>query len=378
MRRQSMADHSARRSSHGAITSAHRWGGAGPKAGAPPHLHSFPPSSLHHSANPHCRPSLRNNVSSEGGAAANLTYYAQMTPAPSTATVSSVEIRENPLHRAFADPRAREASNRGLRRMAGNCTTPVHLTYPGAIPDGQGGTWSAGAKYVDQEISVRCRNCPSCLRSRRYQWALRAQWEIMVHPSTWFFTGTHRDQGHDYVAAKEEVQRFLKRLRKRASQRNESIRYLMLPELHKSGAIHWHGLLHHGGSVTYRMVANSWTAGYSYPSLVRNKEATAHYVTKYATKDLLGAGTDDTGRSRRPRILASRSPTYGDPVIIRDADVVQALAKQNQEETSTTWIKNLRQAIRELDRSKEGARSAHRMILEANSGSCSASTTRQE
>lgn len=227
---------------------------------------------------------------------------------------------------------------------------------------------------MDQEISVRCRNCPSCLRAHRYQWALRAHWEILVHPETWFFTGTHRDQGHDYVAAKEEVQRFLKRLRKRAAKRDETIRYLMLPELHRSGAIHWHGLLHHGGSVTYRMVANSWTAGYSYPSAVRNKEATAHYVTKYCTKDLLGAGTDERGRSRRPRILASRSPTYGDPVIIRDAEVVQQLAKQAEEETSTTWIKNLKHAIKELEKAKSPPRSAHRMILEANSGSSSAST----
>ena len=176
---------------------------------------------------------------------------------------------------------------------------------------------------------------------------MRAHWEILHSPKCWFFTGTHRDQGHDYEPAKEEVQRFIKRLREREYARTgqRSLRYLMLPELHKSGAIHWHGLLHHDGGITYRMVRAAWSAGYSFPSAVRNPEKTANYVTKYATKDMLGVSLGDDGRNRRPRILASRNPTYGDPVIIRDPELVQQLAAANQEGLTETWTKNLQQVI---------------------------------
>lgn len=188
----------------------------------------------------------------------------------------------------------------------------------------------------------------------------------MTNPATWFFTGTHRDQGHDYVLAKEEVQRFIKRLRKReyAKTDERTLRYLMLPELHKSGAIHWHGFLHHGGGISYRDVRRAWSAGYSYPSSVRNAGAASHYVTKYATKDMLGVSQGEDGKSRRPRILASRSPTYGDPVIIRDKELIQELAKKNQEGIHETWTKNLQHAIEQLKRSSEGAQSLHRIAIE--------------
>ena len=195
---------------------------------------------------------------------------------------------------------------------------------------------------------------------------MRAHWEILNSPATWFFTGTHRDQYHEYEAAKEEVQRFLKRLRKREWDEfgTRTIRYLMLPELHKSGAIHWHGLLHHGGNVRYRMVRAAWSAGFSYPSRIRNAEATAHYVTKYATKDMVGVCADERGRSRRPRVLASRNPTYGDPVIIRDKELVQELAKANKKDLYEIWETNLRQAIRDLEASRR-PRSPERLALEA-------------
>ena len=295
-----------------------------------------------------------------------MTYYAQMTPGLLSATVEDVEIRDSPLHRSFCDPTDRRVRKRSVHSMSGNCTTPVHLTYSGVMSDGEGGTWSGTERHTDHEISVRCRNCPSCLRARRFQWGMRAHWEIMNSPATWFFTGTHRDQGHDYEPAKEEVQRFIKRLRKREWDEfgTRSLRYLMLPELHKSGAIHWHGLLHHGGNVRYRMVRAAWSAGYCYPSRVKNMEACAHYVTKYATKDMIGVSTDESGRSRRPRVLASRNPTYGDPVIIRDRELVQELAKANQKELHEIWQTNLDQALRDLKRSTE-PKTPERLILEA-------------
>lgn len=274
--------------------------------------------------------------------------------------MTAVEIRDSPLHRSFNKPDAHLVKRRTRSMMSGNCTTPVFLPFSPTV-DEMGGVES----YRDHEIGVRCRNCPSCLRARRFQWGMRAFWEILNSPATWFFTGTHRSQTHDYVEAKCEVQRFIKRLRERevAKTGERTLRYLMLPELHKSGAIHWHGLLHDSGAVDYRMVRAAWSAGFCYPSRVRNPEATAHYVTKYATKDMLGASIDESGRSRRPRILSSRCPTYGDAVIIRDRELVQQLAAQNQEELHETWAKNLRQAVKDLERARRPVSPA-RLVME--------------
>ena len=218
---------------------------------------------------------------------------------------------------------------------------------------------------MDVDHTVRCRNCPSCLRARRFQWAIRAQYECMIHRRTWFFTGTFASQTHDYQESKAEVQKFLKRLRDRTYRKDgTSLRYLMLPELHKSGAIHYHGLIHTEQSCTERMVRGAWSSiGYCWPSLVRNQEASAVYVTKYATKDMLGADRDETGRSRRPRILASRNPTYGDPVIIRDQELVQQLAKENEKTLGEIWQQNLTEAIKTHERGQR-PRTIEREIIE--------------
>ena len=185
----------------------------------------------------------------------------------------------------------------------------------------------------------------------------------MLARKTFFFTGTFRSQTHDYQETKEEVTRFLKRLRKRAYGQDDWLRYLMLPELHKSGAIHYHGLLHCGGKITGDMVRRSWQAGFCWPSIVKSNAGASHYVTKYCTKDMLGADLDERGRSKRLRIRASQAPTYGESVIIRDEELVRELAaKRPKEELSEIWRKNL---IAALETIKEPERlSFHRRVME--------------
>lgn len=279
--------------------------------------------------------------------AAYLTYYAQMTGGTVASRLQVMEVRDTPLHRSFGAPS--KSTVRQSLAHHGSCTTPVHLRQE---------------TYVDVDHTVRCRNCPSCLRARRFQWGVRGQYECMVADRTWFFTGTFAAQTHNYVESKEEVQRFLKRLRDRTRRRDgTSIRYLMLPELHKSGAIHYHGLIHTSVRCTERMVTAAWQAGYCWPSLVRSDQAAPIYVTKYATKDMLGADLGEDGRSRRPRILASRKPTYGDPVIIRDEKLVQELARANAKELHEIWQQNLKEAIKLHERKKK-PRTTQRIALE--------------
>lgn len=86
-----------------------------------------------------------------------------------------------------------------------------------------------------------------------------------------------------------------------ATQRNKrnspNLRYLVVPELHKDGAIHFHALLGgfngvlkpSGKKVQGRPIYNfsGYRGGFSTACFIDNKEAVAHYITKYITKDFL-------------------------------------------------------------------------------------------
>lgn len=75
------------------------------------------------------------------------------------------------------------------------------------------------------------------------------------------------------------------------------LRYLVVPELHKDGAIHFHALIGgytgplkpSGHKVNGRSVYNftSYRAGFSTAVFIDNREAVAHYVSKYITKDFV-------------------------------------------------------------------------------------------
>jgi len=80
--------------------------------------------------------------------------------------------------------------------------------------------------------------------------------------------------------------------------------YLFIPELHKSGRIHFHGVT---GRLTPPLVearypkskrlikkkgiqiynAENWQNGYNTVSKIQNKEKSANYITKYITKELI-------------------------------------------------------------------------------------------
>jgi hypothetical protein len=166
----------------------------------------------------------------------------------------------------------------------------------------------------------------------------------MSHPTTWFFTGTFREQWNDIESAQHCVTDFLKRLRYYCGKKEGKLRYLMLPERHKSGAWHYHGLIHHEGKVAYRDIGKAWQDGFWTAKVVQGTGLkAARYVTKYATKDLLEE--DDR---KRCRVRASRNPTYGGPMVIRDLELVQEIMQERKVEAKDeTWRKNLLMLIRE-------------------------------
>lgn len=180
---------------------------------------------------------------------------------------------------------------------------------------------------------------------------MRAEFEVLMARHSYFFTGTFRNQSHDLDEVAECATRWLKRMRKRITDRcadregfdGTTFRYLLLPERHKSGAWHYHALVHHSGNVAHSDFG-TWTDGFfNVRPIAGSGLREARYITKYTTKDLL----EEDGA--RPRIRASRNPTYGGPVVIRDLDLVQMIQLQRDTEgRNDTWMKNLKMLAREV------------------------------
>lgn len=101
----------------------------------------------------------------------------------------------------------------------------------------------------------------------------------------------------DYKASVECIRKFLDYLRKY----DDDIYALIVPEKHKSGAYHFHGLIHgdiknllvySGHKVQNSLIYNfvkGWKYGFSNVTKVQNTLAVEKYICKYTTKELLNS-----------------------------------------------------------------------------------------
>jgi hypothetical protein len=89
------------------------------------------------------------------------------------------------------------------------------------------------------------------------------------------------------------LSRYLKRVRKAGV----SLRYLAVPELHKSGLVHWHLLVH--SNCTYRQLAQPWRYGFSNLRLVDGAKG-IRYATKYLSKAKMGRVRSSLGYGASP------------------------------------------------------------------------------
>lgn len=131
----------------------------------------------------------------------------------------------------------------------------------------------------------------------------RAAHEQVFAKATWFITLTYgprrrasvfeRASAMDRDKTPEErliqaagvyVSHYFKLLRKK----NFEFRYLCIPELHRNGFPHWHGLVHdQRGDLTWDDLSAGWSPGFSVVKIVRDANA-LRYVTKYLSKEKLG------------------------------------------------------------------------------------------
>jgi hypothetical protein len=129
---------------------------------------------------------------------------------------------------------------------------------------------------------------------------LRALWKvktkikdyILSNDFNYFWTLTFDSDRYNYAEAFEKMSKWLRKMRDKYGRFN----YIMIPELHKDGAIHFHGVtgglgcqindsgVKHKGVKVYN--CPEWKHGFTTLTKIRSREKTASYVTKYVTKEM--------------------------------------------------------------------------------------------
>lgn len=137
-------------------------------------------------------------------------------------------------------------------------------------------------KYRKKESRRRSLNRS---RSMIYSLARGYQWQYFL---TFTFSPDVVDR-YDYSAVSSLMQLWLNNMRKQSP----DMRYILVPELHKDGAFHFHGLISGCSSLRLqrhnRKIFNvlSFPYGFSTASRVESSERASNYITKYITKELV-------------------------------------------------------------------------------------------
>lgn len=133
----------------------------------------------------------------------------------------------------------------------------------------------------------------SASRSKQavYTYSRCCEWEWFC---TWTFKPEWGDR-FDYDKCSRTIRQWLHNARKRFA---PDLQYLLIPERHKNGAWHFHGLLANCGSMVFassghrdksgNMIFNmtKWQNGFTTATKIRDIHRVAKYVGKYITKSL--------------------------------------------------------------------------------------------
>lgn len=172
------------------------------------------------------------------------------------------------------------------------------------------GTFTTKTRYIEEdgiqynketreqrtEESIKHSMYSSLNRTKQkiYDYALANDWG-----SGYFFTITLNPEFVDsfnYDECYKRIYQFLKNVKSK----NPNFKYIFVPEFHKSGRIHWHGLgvncenlkLVDSGKVVngkkiYNINSRSFKYGFTTVSKVEDTTKVSAYITKYITKELI-------------------------------------------------------------------------------------------
>lgn len=195
----------------------------------------------------------------------------------------------------------------GVLDVRGICTSPKNLIF-----------YTPKTPY-QVEAFVPCNQCELCRWSKRKSWEERMQNELAKANRTWFCTLTAAPLSHlkwEMVAkgrkytkgrpwheftvkqqgmlvnrvATPDLQRWVKRVRK-AHGVHGMLRQIIIPEFHTKklrGKPHFHVLLHEVSALypmRKKLLDKTWHEGFTNFKLVKDRERSAEYISKYVAKD---------------------------------------------------------------------------------------------
>lgn len=209
--------------------------------------------------------------------------------------VSQFRLFKNPV--AVTELRYGEESVRESERIDRNIERHVRTPF-GDFADLKG----EHIYYDALEKALRHQRCvvSSVNRTKNmvYNYARGNVWE-------WFVTLTfdkRKIDRYDYSLCCKSVREWLKNMRNRYC---KELKYLVVPEMHKDGAWHFHALMSNTGDMLFSKAFNRHTGellhtkkglqiynlgnykwGFSTATLVESTEKASSYVTKYITKEM--------------------------------------------------------------------------------------------
>jgi len=160
----------------------------------------------------------------------------------------------------------------------------------------------------DEDIEDPDRSAYSSYSRTKNMIYYLARSNIWTHFVTLTFSPAFVDR-YDYDACAKKLKNWLDVLRRSCG---VDLKYLLVPELHKDGAIHFHGLFSglpelqlvdsghtYNGRKVYNWQTYKW--GWSTVTVIDDSNKASGYLTKYVTKDLLAVSEG------RKRYWASRN-----------------------------------------------------------------------
>lgn len=181
-------------------------------------------------------------------------------------------------------------------------------------------------KGVDGSITrtVGCGRCVPCLRKKQIDWCFRLQKELNASSSACFLTLTYDDKNipvseGGYSLARSDFQKFMKRLRKHANQK-QKIKYYACGEYgDKTERPHYHAIVFNLPKPFDKYIKKAWKLGHIHIGTVT--EASIFYTTKYALKGLRRKKPfeyDDYGREPQFQLMSNGLGEVYAKEIIRD------------------------------------------------------------
>lgn len=168
----------------------------------------------------------------------------------------------------------------------------------------------------------------SLIRSKQaiYKYARQVNWEYFI---TLTFSPDSVDR-FDFDSCMKKSRQWFNHQQQRYA---PDLQYLYVPEMHKSGAWHIHGLVARVGSMSFvdsghrdhgKVIYNlsGWRFGFSTATLIEDTKRVANYVTKYVTKDLVALSK---GKSRYYRSRNIPEPQV-DEVLIDTLEDISVIA----------------------------------------------------